>query len=107
MTLNDAAIAKAASMLLTNWRANTRIAAIPADCRPADRAQGYAIAAALATQSGQHVVGWKIAATSEAGQRHINVDGPLAGRLLRARVKPANAALPLGDNIMNVAEAEF
>ena len=61
----------------------------------------------LPPRSGQPVVGWKIAATSEAGQRHINVEGPLAGRLLRDRVKAAGAALPLGDNIMNVAEAEF
>jgi len=27
-------------------------------------------------------VGWKIAATSTAGQRHLDVSGPLAGRLL-------------------------
>ena len=98
---------KAARLLLSNWESTTRIDALPPDCRPADRAQGYAVAARLAELTGADVAGWKIAATSEAGQRHINVDGPLAGRILRHRLKPDGAAVPLGDNIMRVAEAEF
>ncbi|HWT31240.1 MAG TPA: hydratase, partial [Propylenella sp.] len=48
-----------------------------------------------------------IAATSSAGQAHIGVDGPLAGRLLRERVFESGAAIPLGTNHMRVAEAEF
>ena len=32
--------------------------------------------------SAGNLFGWKIAATSEAGQKHINVDGPMAGRIL-------------------------
>jgi 2-keto-4-pentenoate hydratase len=51
--------------------------------------------------------GWKIAATSVAGQRHINVDGPLAGRLLREKTFESGAELPFGANHMRVAEAEF
>jgi 2-keto-4-pentenoate hydratase len=51
--------------------------------------------------------GWKIAATSAAGQRHLNVDGPLAGRLFRSRVVEAGARVSLGANGMRVAEAEF
>ena len=98
---------KAAELLLANWRASTRIDALPQDCRPESREQGYAIAAAIASQSGQAVAGWKIAATSEAGQRHINVDGPLAGRILADRLRGPGAEVPLGDNIMRVAEAEF
>ena len=35
--------------------------------------------------------GWKIAATSAAGQAHINVDGPLAGRLLREKAFASGA----------------
>ena len=41
-----------------------------------------AIQAALESRSSGKLFGWKIAATSEAGQRHINVDGPMAGRIL-------------------------
>lgn len=99
--------AEAASILLSNWRGVTRIDALPEACRPASREDGYAIAAALAVQSGDTVAGWKIAATSEAGQKHINVDGPLAGRILKGRVLAPGATIPLAGNLMRVAEAEF
>lgn len=99
--------AEAARILLSNWRAVTRIAALPEACRPASREDGYAIAAALAVQSGDTVSGWKIAATSEAGQKHINVEGPLAGRILSSRVLAPGATIPLAGNLMRVAEAEF
>jgi 2-keto-4-pentenoate hydratase len=98
---------KAARLLLSSWESTTRIDALPPEYHPADRAEGYAAAARLAVLTGEEVAGWKIAATSEAGQRHINVDGPLAGRILRHRLKPDGAAVALGDNIMRVAEAEF
>ncbi len=97
----------AARLLLDNWQATTRIGEIPAHYRPKTRAEGYDAAAELARLSGDEVAGWKIAATSEAGQKHINVDGPLIGRILRKRLRPEGAAIPLGDNIMRVAEAEF
>jgi len=98
---------EAAAILLSNWRAVTRIDALPEACRPAGRAAGYAVAAALARQSGEAVAGWKIAATSEAGQKHINVDGPLGGRILASRVVAPGATIPLAGNLMRVAEAEF
>ena len=98
---------EAAAILLKSWRAGTRIDALPEDCRPRDRAEGYAIAAALARQSGDTVAGWKIAATSAAGQKHINVDGPLAGRILKSRLVPPGGTVSLGNGIMRVAEAEF
>lgn len=97
----------AARLLLDNWRATTRVAELPGAIRPKNRAEGYGIAAAIATLCGQAVSGWKIAATSTAGQRHINVDGPLAGRIFADRLCDAGARVPLGDNIMRVAEAEF
>jgi 2-keto-4-pentenoate hydratase len=100
-------LAGAAQLLLRNWSATTRIAALPEAMRPRSRAEAYLAAAELARQSGSAVAGWKIAATSEAGQKHINVDGPLAGRILSTRLLPQSSAVPLGGNIMRVAEAEF
>jgi 2-keto-4-pentenoate hydratase len=97
----------AAKILLANWSAKTRIDQLPQSCRPMSRQDGYAVGAALARIQGQPVAGWKIAATSEAGQRHINVDGPLIGHIYQNRLKQPGAAMPLGDNIMRVAEAEF
>jgi 2-keto-4-pentenoate hydratase len=97
----------AASIIWDNWQRLTRIDELPADCRPADRVQGYAVQAEVVRLSGQKIVGWKIAATSLAGQKHIGVDGPLAGPLLSRRVLDTGATVPLNGNIMKVAEAEF
>ena len=99
--------ASAAAIIWDNWERLTRIDELPADCRPADRVQGYAVQAEVVRLSGQKVVGWKIAATSLAGQKHIGVDGPLAGPLLSRRVLDSGATVPLNANIMKVAEAEF
>ncbi|MGH9371033.1 MAG: 2-keto-4-pentenoate hydratase [Vicinamibacterales bacterium] len=101
------AIKEAAGILWRHWRGSTRIDQLPAHCRPRDRAEGYAIQAEVARLSGQRVVGWKIAATSVVGQRHIRVDGPLAGRLLSDRVVDHGTAMSLDGNAMKVAEAEF
>jgi 2-keto-4-pentenoate hydratase len=105
--MENAAIEKAAQTLWSTWQTAGRIDALPEDCRPATRLDGYAVQARIARLSAQNVFGWKIAATSKAGQRHIGVDGPLAGRLLEKRVANSGARVSLGDNIMNVAEAEF
>lgn len=98
---------EAAAILLDAWRGLRRVEALPETCRPGDRAAGYAVGAALARASGDRVAGWKIAATSAAGQKHINVDGPLAGRILAGRVLAPGARVPLDGNLMKVAEAEF
>jgi 2-keto-4-pentenoate hydratase len=105
--LDDRQAAKAAEILWGAWSGSTRIDALPDDCRPKSRRDGYATQAAVARAARQAVVGWKIAATSEAGQKHINVDGPLAGRLLEDRVLPPERPIPFVNNIMGVAEAEF
>lgn len=63
--------------------------------------------ALLEQRSEAPLFGWKIAATSVAGQKHINVTGPLAGRLLAEKVFSSGATLPFGVNHMKVAEAEF
>ena len=99
--------ASAGAILWQNWQQRTRIDQLPPDCRPADRAAGYSAQKEIVRCSGQNVVGWKIAATSPAGQKHIGVDGPLAGPLLASRVLTDGASVPLDGNIMMVAEAEF
>ncbi len=105
--MNKYAIEESAKIIWNTWRANKRIAALPATCRPESRIEGYRVQARVAELSGQDTFGWKIAATSKAGQRHIGVDGPLAGRLLEKRVFHSGATVALSNNIMNVAEAEF
>jgi 2-keto-4-pentenoate hydratase len=97
----------AADIIWEHWRDGRRMAALPEPVRPRTRADAYGVQAALAARSAHPLYGWKIAATSAAGQRHINVDGPLAGRLLRERVFEPGADIPFGANSMRVAEAEF
>ena len=103
----DADIARAATVLWRHWLDGTRIDGLPAGCRPRSRAEGHAIQSEIVRLSGQPIAGWKIAATSVAGQRHIGVDGPLAGRLLAGRVLQPGASVSLAGNAMRVAEAEF
>ncbi len=102
--------AAAAATLWQHFQDRTKFDGLPPQQQPADRAEGYAAQAELARLSAQPVVGWKIAATSAAGQKHIGVDGPLAAPLLANRVveNPRETpAFSLAGNIMNVAEAEF
>lgn len=97
----------AAHLLWTCRAAGTVVDALPAALRPADAAAGHAIQAALPAVAGRPVVGWKIAATSAAGQAHIQVDGPLAGRILDSFVEPMGSTLSLAGNRMRVVEPEF
>ncbi len=106
-TMRHSAAVEAARILWRNWSEGTRIDSLPPVCRPKDRKAGYAVQAALAALSGQVPFGWKIAATSRAGQEHIGVGRPLAGRLLSGRVLKSGASASLNSNIMRVAEAEF
>ena len=97
----------AANVLWDHWQCGRLIKELPEDIRPATREAGYDIQARLEQRSEFPLFGWKIAATSLAGQAHIAVDGPLAGRLLRERVRDSGGRVPVGKNHMRVAEAEF
>lgn len=97
----------AARLLWTCRQSGTVIDALPATLRPQDTAAAQAIQAALPAVADRPVVGWKIAATSAAGQAHIQVDGPLAGRILDSFVHPIGATLSLAGNRMRVVEPEF
>jgi 2-keto-4-pentenoate hydratase len=100
-------IENASSLLWQNWRDGSAIDDLPAGLAPASRAEGYAIQAQLEARSEKPLFGWKIAATSSAGQDHIAVDGPMAGRLLAESVFEDGAMLNLSGNRMLVAEPEF
>lgn len=104
----DITSAQAASELLVrHWKEGSTLAELPTALRPTSREAGYAVQAHIEATSQQPLFGWKIAATSAAGQQHIGVDGPIAGRLLAERVYGEGDAVPLGANRMRVAEAEF
>lgn len=97
----------AAQILWKAWQEGLKIDNLPEVCQPRTLEEGYAAQAVLVTCSGQWVSGWKIAATSKAGQIHIGVDRPLIGRLLAGKIGSSPATWSLGTNGMRVAEAEF
>jgi hypothetical protein len=100
------ACAEASQLLVRCWDRREVIPALPEPLRPATRREGYAVQAQLTAQ-GQKLFGSKVAASSEAGQRPINVDGPLAGRILAAQVRPDGATIDIRGNRMRVADVEF
>jgi len=100
-------IAAASRTLHDHWRAGTKLVALEPAQRPQNRADGYAVQAAIERHSAAHLFGWKIAATSEAGQKHINVSGPMAGRILAETVIADGGTASMAGNAMRVAEPEF
>jgi len=97
----------AADLIWQLWNAGEVIDDLPLDLKPRTRAEGYAIQAQLDELSRRPLFGWKIAATSKAGQEHIGVSGPIAGRILAGRAYEDGADLVFGENRMRVAEPEF
>jgi hypothetical protein len=55
-------------MLHDHWRAGTKLPALDESLRPHDRIEAYAIQAGIEKYSSDSLFGWKIAATSDAGQ---------------------------------------
>jgi 2-keto-4-pentenoate hydratase len=100
--LDQDQITAASRTLRNHWRAGTKIRDLDASHRPRDRAEGYAIQAALEHSSAAKLYGWKIAATSAAGQKHINVDGPMAGRILAETVIADGGTASMTGNEMRV-----
>ena len=105
--MDDAARRQASDLLYDTWMKGDVIDALPDAVRPQTRAEGYAVQALLEQRFRAPLWGWKIAATSKAGQAHIGVDGPLAGRIFAERVLAPGATVPGAANRMKVAEVEF
>lgn len=97
----------AARTLHQHWQAGTKLTALKAAQRPTTRTEGYAAQAAMAAVAGGKPFGWKIAATSAAGQTHINVPGPLAGRIYADKVIDDGGVASMHGNAMAVGEPEF
>lgn len=89
------------------WREGRSLDRLPADMAPQSDREGYAIQAHFEDATAQPLYGWKIAATSEAGQKHINVPGPIAGRMIAEHVYAQTDEIPFGHNLLAVMEPEF
>jgi 2-keto-4-pentenoate hydratase len=95
-----------ADALWAAWTSGERIGELPDDARPRDDAEGFAAQLAIGRHAGR-TYGWKIAATTAAGQAHIGVSGPLPGPLFERFRHDPDDVLPSDDMHMRVVEAEF
>jgi 2-keto-4-pentenoate hydratase len=107
MTKHPDVPADICDLIWRHWHAGTVLNELPTQLKPVSRIEGYAAQAHLEAYSPYPRAGWKIAATSVAGQRHIGVDGPLAGRLMAEKLYKNGATLSVAANRMRVAEPEF
>ena len=98
---------EASALLWRCWREGRQIDALPDAARPRTRQAAYAVQALIESRSRRPLAGWKIAATSSAGQSHIGVAGPIAGRLLAEQCHADDARLSLRGNSMHLVEPEF
>lgn len=105
--MDDQAVEKAADLLWQSRLAGHRLEALPQACQPHSLGEGYKIQDAMAARAGRAVLGWKLAVTSETGQRRLGVTEPLAGRLFAGFVLADGARLDAGPINMRVLEAEF
>ncbi len=96
-----------AETLSTHWTSGRALSSLSPALSPQSRDDGYTVQASLCTQVASEVVGWKIAATSDAGQKHIGVSGPLAGRIFAHTLCQAGTPISLSGNRMRVAEPEM
>ena len=98
---------QAARLVWHHRQSGQAMAHFPLSLRPQTRQEGYAAQAALQQINAQPMAGWKIAATSQAGQHHIGVSGPLVGRIFAPTVIPQGQAVSLSGVRMLVAEPEM
>ena len=97
----------AAKNIWNCWNTGKKLDMLPIDLKPRSTEDAYLVQQQVIQNSKDHQIGWKIAATSEAGQKHIGVDGPIAGALLKSKVKKNGAKINLKTNLLKVAELEF
>ncbi len=97
----------AAAIMHQHLHQGSVLEGLQGNLRPQSRAEGYQIQASLEKAMDSQRQGWKIAATSIAGQKHIGLSGPIAGRIVANMMVKPGQPVPFGANRMRVAEAEF
>ena len=105
--MNSDIARQAAAALWALRNAGETINALPANCKPESEDAGRQAQIHFPELADDTIAGWKIAATSAGGQKHIGVDGPLEGPYLSSHMYEPDAVLSMAGNHMAVAEAEF
>lgn len=93
-------------MLWEAWTEGRTLTGLPAELRPLEIREGYAVQAELDKLVGRRV-GWKIAATGAGGQAALGVEHPLAGPLFEQFSLAPGHVLDFAPIRMRTVEAEF
>ncbi len=104
--MTEQEIKQAAAELWRAWSSGRALDALAPNLRPGNLDEGYAVQRALDEMAGPPA-GWKIAATSKAGQEHLGASGPMVGRLYQAQRRAPGSALSVSGMRMRSAEPEF
>jgi len=99
-------IERAAALLCEAEAKRAPIAELPADAKPRDVAEAYAVQDRFAAFLGRPV-GYKIAYINPAVQRALGIDSPMFGRLFEGRVFPSPAELSATRFNFLLVETEF
>jgi 2-keto-4-pentenoate hydratase len=102
---------RAATLLRDQRLARTPIERLPADCRPPDEPEGYAVQGvlhALLVAAGLGpLAGHKIGCTTPVMQAFLGIENPCAGGILATTVHEAEARVPHRDYVRVGVECEI
>ena len=99
--------ARAAELLLAARRDRRPLDGLPADLRPADLDEGYAIQKAFVAGRGVRPVGYKIGCTSELAQKALGIAEPVVGCALEPEVLQSPASFSASSFLQHFLEPEF
>lgn len=105
--MDSAPIKDAAALLFAARRDRTALTDLPAQLRPADAQQAYAIADALAALVAAPVAGWKVGATADRVMQALNLREPFAGRAFAPEIVRAPVTFAIGAFAATPLEAEY
>lgn len=89
-------IEQAAQLLTDAWRNHQQLTELPADLRPSNRTEAYAIQDAMARKLGLSVAGWKLGMSAPETMRKFNVTEPVPGRIFRECLYEDGATIAAG-----------
>ena len=100
-------IYRASEIIWNAIKNEKRIVCLPKEIAPISRNDAYQIQKNYKVFTDYEHIGYKIAATSVDGQKHINVASPIAGMLFKANLFYDKESIKFSKYKMGVAEPEF
>ena len=97
---------QAGRLLADAWRTGRKIAGL-GQMGPTSRAEAFAVQAAMASDLGLEVGGWKVGAATQAILEKRRLEGPIAGPIYASHVYGSPAELPAADFPEANLECEF